>query len=226
MRKAEWRPEEAFRAAMSPEYLRPDDEVLADMRDECDLRLTLKRGGNLIQLFACAKFRAVTALVAGHGAESVEACIGEHRASFDSFAGTPVPERLCANFAFWYLGGKGPEREEKELNVPSWQEIKDNYNARTSEGLETLMSGFKPGAGGRLLLWHGRPGTGKTFAIRALAWEWRGWCQFGYILEIQILDPDIIVTQGKHARFTVETAIKSRELEAKSCPLNLEAVTS
>jgi len=33
------------------------------------------------------------------------------------------------------------------------------------------------------MLWHGKPGTGKTFAIRALAWEWREWCQFEYVLD-------------------------------------------
>ena len=32
---------------------------------------------------------------------------------------------------------------------------------------------FEPGVGGRLILWHGEPGTGKTYALRALGWEWR-----------------------------------------------------
>jgi MoxR-like ATPase len=49
----------------------------------------------------------------------------------------------------------------------------NNYSSRTSEAIGGLLTGFKPTAGGRLLLWHGRPGTGKTFAIRALAWEWK-----------------------------------------------------
>jgi hypothetical protein len=35
------------------------------------------------------------------------------------------------------------------------------------------------------VLWHGEAGTGKTFALRALAWEWREWCQIHYIV-----DPD------------------------------------
>ena len=38
------------------------------------------------------------------------------------------------------------------------------------------MHGFRPAHGGQLVLWHGEAGTGKTFALRALAWEWRDWC--------------------------------------------------
>ena len=38
-------------------------------------------------------------------------------------------------------------------------------------------------AGRRLILWHGVPGTGKTHALRALAWEWRRWCDFHYVTD-------------------------------------------
>jgi hypothetical protein len=47
------------------------------------------------------------------------------------------------------------------------------------------MRDFRPAHGGQLILWHGEAGTGKTFALRALAWEWRDWCQLHYIV-----DPD------------------------------------
>ena len=33
------------------------------------------------------------------------------------------------------------------------------------------------------MLWHGAPGTGKTHALRAFAWEWRSWCTFHYITD-------------------------------------------
>lgn len=36
---------------------------------------------------------------------------------------------------------------------------------------------------GKLILWHGVPGTGKTFAIRALAHEWKDWATFEYITD-------------------------------------------
>jgi len=56
------------------------------------------------------------------------------------------------------------------------------------------MRNFTPAHGGQLILWHGEAGTGKTFALRALAWEWRDWCELQYIV-----DPDSFF--GEHADY-------------------------
>ncbi len=47
--------------------------------------------------------------------------------------------------------------------------------------LDELMKLEAPTGGGKLLLWHGEPGTGKTTAIRSLIREWRGWCDPQYV---------------------------------------------
>ena len=39
------------------------------------------------------------------------------------------------------------------------------------------------GANGRVVLWHGPPGTGKTTAIRALAGAWREQARFQIVLD-------------------------------------------
>ena len=53
------------------------------------------------------------------------------------------------------------------------------------------MDGFDPAKHhGRLMLWHGEPGTGKTYAIRALAWAWRKWCRFEYVTDLERLFGD------------------------------------
>ena len=44
------------------------------------------------------------------------------------------------------------------------------------------MRATSPGPGG-LVLWHGGPGTGKSHALRALAREWRGWCDTHFITD-------------------------------------------
>ena len=209
VKQVTWQSEKAFEAATAPDYLRPDDEVLADMRDECDLRLTIQRSSNLIQLFACAKFCRVNVPVAGRDAHSVEDCIGEHRALFETSDSSAQPDQPSVEFAFWYLSDKGPEREEKELEVPTWHAIQDNYSAGTSEAIGGLLTGFRPAAGGRLLLWHGKPGTGKTFAIRALAWEWKEWCQFEYVL-----DPENLF--GSRADYLARIVINGSESAGES----------
>jgi hypothetical protein len=183
IRRVKWNSAKAFQTAMAPEYLRKDDRLLADFRDECDLNFTLMRRGTLISVFVCGKYGEVSLVVAARDPESAEACIREHRELFETPADNAAPEEPSVRFGYWYVGEKGPEREEKELNVPTWKEIKNNYTVSTSEAMDRLLSRFKPGVGGRLVLWHGKPGTGKTFAIRALAWEWREWCQFEYIFD-------------------------------------------
>ncbi len=42
-------------------------------------------------------------------------------------------------------------------------------------------------------MFHGLAGTGKTFALRAVASEWRDWCDIDYII-----DPDRLLAEGKY----------------------------
>ena len=62
----------------------------------------------------------------------------------------------------------------RRIDVPTWTEVAGNYPSSVAAALEPLMtpaSGRR--AAGQLILWHGEPGTGKTYALRALGWEWR-----------------------------------------------------
>jgi hypothetical protein len=86
---------------------------------------------------------------------------------------------------FWALGQNGPMQVRRNLDAPPWADIEQNYTYATRCQVDRLMDGFRPGRGGQLILWAGKPGTGKTTAIRALAREWRDWAQVHYIT-----DPD------------------------------------
>jgi hypothetical protein len=98
------------------------------------------------------------------------------------------------NVQFWTYGPHGPISSYREVSVPEWPDLEANYAEPTRSGLQALMQDFTPAHGGQLILWHGEAGTGKTFALRALAWEWRAWCEFQYIV-----DPDSFF--GEHADY-------------------------
>jgi hypothetical protein len=102
---------------------------------------------------------------------------------------------------FWTYSPHGPQPSWRTISVPGWDEIRENYAASSRAGLDALMDGFEPAHGGQLVLWHGRAGTGKTFALRALAWEWRDWCDFHYIV-----DPDSFF--GEHADYLMNVLLQ------------------
>jgi hypothetical protein len=85
--------------------------------------------------------------------------------------------------SFW-LDDPHESRTTRSIAVRSWDDIAGNYPSRVSAALESLVARrFEDEHAGRLILWHGEPGTGKTHALRALAWEWRKWCSFHYITD-------------------------------------------
>ncbi len=109
-----------------------------------------------------------------------------------------------------YLGRSGVETQNKELDVPEWDHIKQNYADQTRSDLSKLMEWSKLPEIGKLLLWHGPPGTGKTTAIRALANQWRKWCSMNYIADPEkfINDPNylmnVILRNGDDMEFEEE----------------------
>jgi Domain of unknown function (DUF5925)/ATPase family associated with various cellular activities (AAA) len=101
----------------------------------------------------------------------------------------PLAEEAASDeisIGFWYRGARGPRKEVRRLGAPAWTEGARNYPTTTRRLLEPLMTNLPAVlSGGRLILWHGAPGTGKTSALRTLGRE-----NAKAILLEYVLDPD------------------------------------
>jgi hypothetical protein len=91
---------------------------------------------------------------------------------------------------FWHHDQHGPRRVQREIDAEPWEQIRGNYAGPVAATLERLMALDGTAVGGRLLLLHGAPGTGKTTALRALAQQWRSWCQVDCVLDPERLFAD------------------------------------
>lgn len=65
----------------------------------------------------------------------------------------------------------------RPLECSPWTEVAVNYPEAVRTELTRLMARKDPGTGGKLVLFHGPPGTGKTRSILALLKEWGDWCE-------------------------------------------------
>ena len=83
---------------------------------------------------------------------------------------------------FWTLGAQGATCRSRRIIVPDWSDIQQNYPVEVGDNLNYLME-MKPGKSGQLIMFHGVPGTGKSYAIRALLKQWNSWCKGEYIVD-------------------------------------------
>ncbi len=89
--------------------------------------------------------------------------------------------------AFWSKSStRGAHARGRSIAVSSWASIRGNYSTHTVRAMDTLIN-FQPEdvAAGKLILVHGPPGTGKSYALRALMHEWRQWCKPQYIVDAE-----------------------------------------
>lgn len=156
-----------------------DVEIVVDLGElvgeDCVGMIGLKAQTLDVSLAACSRT----------GVERAEQALRQALPPIDMEAQHEVP------VAFWSYGNRDVGPTIRAIQVPAWEEVAANYPASLSARLEDLMEERVTTEFGNLMLWHGPPGTGKTYALRALAWSWRAWCRVNYIV-----DPDAFFRQS------------------------------
>ncbi len=136
--------------------------------------LLVRRHGEAIEVSVAAEDSSQ----AGSLAESIASLLRVER----------KPRDPRVSVAFWSGTGDavfgGHEARWRRLALPSFSEIETNYPGNVRERLGEMF-GQPSGHAlpGRLALWHGPPGTGKTWALRALGQEWSAWCDLHYVTD-------------------------------------------
>ena len=176
-----------FPGAVSPAQLAQLGEpVLVRADRACDeVEALLLLPGDRIVLVDTA-YGNVTVEVGGTTRAAVDSAITTLRGALASSR----PEAGRVSVAFWMRGDRSGAVRHRQIEAPSFDAVACNYPATVRDALQRLLTDQSPDRG-RLILWRGAPGTGKSHALRALVRAWAPWCSAHFIL-----DPEELFGRG------------------------------
>lgn len=126
--------------------------------EECVARILIGRG--TVDIVVAAKTESEANVVKGRIAELLK---------------PPKQDPSQVPITFWSESGGGGSRAHRKIECPGWADLSSGYDQEAAACMGRLVNIKEPDAG-RLILWFGPPGTGKTHAIKALARHWQDWC--------------------------------------------------
>lgn len=83
---------------------------------------------------------------------------------------------------FWAFSAPDPMYYIRKLEVPTWPQVRANYPNSVAASIDRLAE-FKPSKSGQLIIFHGPPGTGKTWVLRSLIHRWKDWASFDVVTD-------------------------------------------
>lgn len=118
---------------------------------------------------------------------------------------------------FWAWNGNGPVMRWRTLTTADPRDIDKNYTKPVQDGIQDLLKIKEPANLGHLILFHGVPGTGKTYFIRMLAEHWKPWCETHYII-----DPDAMLQNGAYLSAVIFSEDQEWD-DAEPAPFNFRS---
>lgn len=130
-------------------------------------------------LLQCSN-NTVWVTVAGNGPDSTGKWIEDFTEGCPEVTDPGDPDHI--KVTFWMMTNS-PVSTARNLEIFHWEDTERNYPAEVGTRLSDLFDSGPPTVGGKLILWHGPPGGGKTSAIKVLADRWRSWAKTEYITD-------------------------------------------
>jgi len=192
--------DELIKLLNSHEKIEPVEVFATTEREECDEILCKRRSHPETFLFRIYE-KSIHVSVWARSPENARSFLDIVTDAIPQveIATTGRPKRMPVGF--WNISPNGPECNIRSIEVPDLDEIIGNYSAEVQKSLRRLETLLEPDRRGKILVWHGPPGTGKTTAIRALAKEWS--LRLGATAEI-ILDPEEVF---KYAHYMLRVLV-------------------
>jgi hypothetical protein len=209
-RQADDRPHGAFgtiKPGLAPTAVIPDEaKVVASFQRHNGADVLAEGSDYLVFVESWANETFVTIAAGSHerASEVLDALTQAH---------TTDESNANVEVALWRSKASGGgKRSRQSVPTQRWSEIEQNYPSPVRSQLTELVNRREVGpAEGRLILFHGEPGTGKTTAVRALIHEWSSWCEAQLVT-----DPDRLFADSEY----LVNVLESQEGRAAPTVLN------
>lgn len=186
-----------FSEADFDEVLKVADEIVIDSMNVLDRTVVFHCGEVICRLYC--SLNNYQWIMASDDRAKIESLEEKLYAVMPEIA---VEEDGLLPLSFWTnSSARGIVCRNRKIEAPDWSDIQHNYPSEVGAGLSKLMD-MKPGKSGQLILFHGTPGTGKSYAIRALLKHWNDWCEGDYII-----DPEAFF--GGNADYMIEVLLSN-----------------